>query len=119
MAISRVDYADRTLIDLTPDTVTPETLLEGETAHDKTGKPIRGSHVPFSGQYVDLQGKPEAFPPSAHNQSASTIQSGTFGGQVSAKAGSQPPGVYCVRNIKLSATDENPTVEGQIVFHYK
>lgn len=31
------------LFDLTQDTVTPETLLEGITAHDKTGAPIVGT----------------------------------------------------------------------------
>ena len=68
----------------------------------------------FSGVYGDLTGIPRTFPPSAHNQSANSITSGTFAGQVAAKAGSQPPGVYCVRNQKVSLVPENPTVEGQI-----
>lgn len=32
-----------TLIDLTADTVTPETMLTGTTAHDKSGAPIEGT----------------------------------------------------------------------------
>lgn len=42
MAINKVEYGGRTLMDLTGDTVSPETLLEGETAHDKAGNPIVG-----------------------------------------------------------------------------
>ena len=114
MPNNKVVYGGKTLIDLTADTVTPETLQEGTTAHDKSGTLITGNSVPFSGEWNDIKGKPRTFPPSAHNQSANSIMSGTFAGQVAAKAGSQPPGVYCVRNQKVSLTAENPTVEGQI-----
>ena len=43
MAINKVYYDGRTLIDLTEDTVTPETLVKGVTAHDKTGAQIVGT----------------------------------------------------------------------------
>lgn len=43
MAINKVEYAGNTLIDLTNDTVTPETLAEGVTAHDKSGNIIIGT----------------------------------------------------------------------------
>ena len=42
MAISKVEFAGSTLIDLTADTVAPENLLEGITAHDATGALITG-----------------------------------------------------------------------------
>lgn len=42
MAVNRVDYDGKTLIDLTGDSVTPESLLSGYNAHDKTGKLING-----------------------------------------------------------------------------
>lgn len=45
MAVKRVFYAGETLIDLSGDTVTPETLDEGITAHDKTGEPITGKRA--------------------------------------------------------------------------
>lgn len=45
MAINKVVYGDDTLIDLTEDTVTAETLLEGETAHDRSGNLITGQVV--------------------------------------------------------------------------
>ena len=42
MAISKVTYAGNTLIDLTGDTVTPENLLSGATAHAANGEEITG-----------------------------------------------------------------------------
>lgn len=41
--VNKVEYGSNTLIDLTADTVTPQTLLEGATAHDKSGAPISGA----------------------------------------------------------------------------
>ena len=43
MAINKVEYGGKTLIDLTQDTVTPETLVKGTTAHDKSGEQIVGT----------------------------------------------------------------------------
>lgn len=43
MAVNKVIYDGRTLIDLTGDTVTPETLAEGVTAHNAAGEPIIGT----------------------------------------------------------------------------
>ena len=43
MAINKVVYNGNTLIDLTSDTVTASTLLEGYTAHDKSGVTIVGT----------------------------------------------------------------------------
>lgn len=43
--INKVIYGNQTLIDLTNDSVTPQTLLEGETAHDRSGAQITGSAV--------------------------------------------------------------------------
>lgn len=42
MAINKVVYAGNTLMDVTEDTVTPETLAEGATAHDASGEIITG-----------------------------------------------------------------------------
>ena len=42
MGYNKVVYGGKTLIDLTGDSVTPEKLLAGETAHDKAGEPIVG-----------------------------------------------------------------------------
>ena len=43
MAVNKVVYNGRTLIDLTSDTVTEDTLLVGTTAHDASGKQITGT----------------------------------------------------------------------------
>lgn len=43
MAVNKVVYSGETLVDLTNDTVTPETLAEGVTAHDKSGAVITGT----------------------------------------------------------------------------
>lgn len=55
MAANKVVYGGRTLIDLTGDSVTSKTLLEGNTAHDRSGVPISGE-VPHVILTVDDDG---------------------------------------------------------------
>jgi hypothetical protein len=43
MAISKVVYGGRTLIDLTGDTVKPDKVLKGYTTHGSDGEPITGT----------------------------------------------------------------------------
>ena len=43
MAINKVVFGGQTLIDLTGDTITPDKLAEGITAHDKSGAAITGT----------------------------------------------------------------------------
>lgn len=52
MAVNKVNYGDSTLIDLTGDTVTEETLAEGVKAHDASGTQITGK-MKASGITVD------------------------------------------------------------------
>ena len=42
MGVSRVDFGEDTLIDLTKDTVTPHSLFSGYSAHNKSGELIEG-----------------------------------------------------------------------------
>lgn len=51
MAVNKVEYGGETLIDLTGDSVAPETLAEGETAHNAAGEKITGTmkSVPVGG----------------------------------------------------------------------
>lgn len=51
-----------------------------------------------------------------HNQAASTVTSGTFAGQVAANSAGQTPGSFLLRNSKVSAAEEDPTVNGEIVW---
>ena len=43
MAVNKVVYGTTVLVDLTEDTVTPDKLAKGETAHDAAGEPITGT----------------------------------------------------------------------------
>lgn len=45
MANNKIIYGGRTLIDLTGDTITPEDLKKGVTAHDKSGEQIEGTNT--------------------------------------------------------------------------
>lgn len=45
MGRSKIVYAGDTLLDLTEDTVTPETLLKGKTAHNAAGELITGTMI--------------------------------------------------------------------------
>ena len=49
MAVNKVVFGHTVLVDLTEDTVTPETMLVGATAHNAAGEKITGS--------VDLSAK--------------------------------------------------------------
>lgn len=42
MPVNKVIYGDKTLIDLSNDTISANKLLSGETAHDKGGNIITG-----------------------------------------------------------------------------
>lgn len=43
--VNKVVFGSQTLLDLTTDTVTPSVLMEGYTAHDKSGALINGTIV--------------------------------------------------------------------------
>ena len=45
MDVNKVEYEGRVLLDLTEDTVTEDQLLEGATAHDRSGQRIVGSLI--------------------------------------------------------------------------
>jgi hypothetical protein len=52
MGRSKIVYAGDTLLDLTEDTVTPETLLKGKTAHNAAGELITGTMIASQLQLV-------------------------------------------------------------------
>lgn len=58
MAVSKIVYDGRALIDLTADTVTAGALLSGTTAHDKAGNAITGA-LTFATVYTG-SGAPDA-----------------------------------------------------------
>lgn len=48
MAVNKVDLNGETVLDLTGDTVTPEALNKGVTAHNAAGEQIAGTQVPVA-----------------------------------------------------------------------
>lgn len=56
MAINKVEYGGNTLIDLTSDTVTPESLLKGIIAHNKAGEKITGTYDKIPDGYIKPTG---------------------------------------------------------------
>lgn len=52
MGVSKVVYGENTLVDLTADTVTAETLVEGATAHDAAGNAVTGTN-PYAKEETD------------------------------------------------------------------
>lgn len=46
MGVSKVEFGGDTLIDLTEDSVAPETMIKGTTAHNSAGEPIEGTFDP-------------------------------------------------------------------------
>lgn len=46
MEKNKIIYGGKVLLDLTNDTVSSDTLIEGTTAHDKSGRIITGNLVP-------------------------------------------------------------------------
>lgn len=56
MAVNKVEIGGEVKLDLTADTVTPETLLPGVTAHNAAGEEITGSGDFGDVFYVDLEG---------------------------------------------------------------
>ena len=62
MSINKVVYGNDTLIDLTEDTVAPENLLSGATAHNAAGNPITGTarqgHIIYGSSVLPMAGQP-------------------------------------------------------------
>ena len=49
LPVNKVVYGTTVLVDLTGDTVSPDKLMKGYTAHDKTGSPVTGTMETSSG----------------------------------------------------------------------
>jgi hypothetical protein len=81
MAVSKVELANgEVLMDLTGDSVTPDTLAEGETAHDATGEPIVGRMKSGGGASVqsDWNQTDETAADFIKNKPISVVGSGTI-----------------------------------------
>lgn len=67
--VNKVEYGGQTLIDLTGDTVTPSSLLNGVTAHARDGSSITGTVVTASPYDSDPEAPGVADPGSSNNYS--------------------------------------------------
>lgn len=82
MAVNKVSINGTTVLDLTGDTITPEALDKGVTAHNAAGEKIVGTRVPF--EVADNAGAHNAIYRGKNLGSAvtaaqwATIQAGTF-----------------------------------------
>ena len=68
MAVNKVVLGSETLLDLTGDTVTRDTLLAGHTAHNAAGEQIEGEYTPpdvFTGASAEGAGTSGLVPPPA------------------------------------------------------
>ncbi len=71
MAVNKVVYDDKTLIDLTGDTVTAAKMLSGTTAHDKSGAVVTGTIPTKTSNDLTAEG-PNVFVPAGYYASAAS-----------------------------------------------
>ena len=99
MAINKVVYDDETLIDLTSDTVTPESMLLGVTATSASGEKITGTLVPvtsINGQTGDVTIK--------YAGASSAGGAATSANKLNTDAGSATNPVYFSNGVPVKTT---------------
>ena len=140
MGVSKVDFAGNTLVDLTGDSVTPEALLEGATAHNAAGDQIAGAVAvaPASNTTPKAPGTASAGSESAyargdHVHPKQAVTKSDVGlGKVdnvsintrlnrttNVNAADTNYTAYMARGIMLSPTEQTPTVNGCICLVYE
>ena len=139
MGVSKVDFAGNTLVDLTGDSVTPETLLEGATAHNAAGDQIDGAVAvaPASTTTPKAPGTASAGSESAyargdhvHPKQAVTKSDVGLGNvdnvsinarlnrTTNVNASDTNYGTYMARGEALFSTETTPTINGCIAWQY-
>lgn len=88
MGNSKIVFGDRTLIDLTEDTVTPEAMLAGVTAHNAAGDPIEGTLVPgnMKTSVYDPKGKAQDIFAYADAQAGAAMDAANAAGRTASTA---------------------------------
>ena len=77
MAVNKVVLGSETLLDLTGDTVTRDTLLAGRSAHNAAGEQIEGEYTPpdvFTGASAEAAGTSGLVPPPAAGDEKKFLQ---------------------------------------------
>ena len=139
MAVNKVDINGTTVIDLTGDSVTPETLLEGATAHNAAGDQIDGAVAvaPASNTTPKAPGTASAGTSAAyargdhvHPKQAVTKSDVGLGNvdnvsintrlnrTTNVNASDANYTTYMARGIALSPTEQTPSVNGAICLVY-
>ena len=139
MAVNKVVINDEVKLDLTQDTVTPQTLLKGATAHNAAGDQIDGAVAvaPASNTTPKAPGTASAGSESAyargdhvHPKQAVTKSDVGLGNvdnvsinsrlnrTTNVNASDSNYTTYMARGIALSATEQTPSVNGAICLVY-
>ena len=139
MAVNKVEINGEVKLDLTADTVTPETLLKGATAHNAAGDQIDGAVAvaPASNTTPKSPGTASAGSESAYargdhvHPKQSVTKSDVGLGNVdnvsintrlnrttNVNASDTNYGSYMARGIALSPTEQTPSVNGAICLVY-
>ena len=139
MAVNKVVINDEAKLDLTQDTVTPQTLLKGATAHNAAGDQIDGAVAvaPASNTTPKAPGTASAGSESAyargdhvHPKQAVTKSDVGLGNvdnvsinsrlnrTTNVNASDSNYTTYIARGIALSATEQTPSVNGAICLVY-
>ena len=119
---NKVVYDGEVLIDLTADTVTPDKLAKGITAHDKSGATITGTSTKDSDTTDDTAAVAEILKgKTAHARGVQLVgtmpNNGAVTGTISTKAGSYtiPQGYHDGSGkVAISTTEQNKIVAGNI-----
>lgn len=112
MGNSKINFGDETLIDLTEDTVTPEALLAGVTAHDAAGDPIEGTLVPgdMKTAVYDPQGKAQDIFAYADAQAGAAMDTANAAGRAAEAAEKYAKSAVTTASKKLSPTGNGSNV---------
>lgn len=119
---NKVVYDGEVLIDLTADTVTPDKLAKGITAHDKSGATITGTSTKDSDTTDDTAAVAEILKgKTAHARGVQLVgtmpNNGAVTGTISTKAGSYtiPQGYHDGSGkVAISTTEQGKIVAGNI-----
>ena len=76
VAVNKVTYAGKTLIDLTEDTITHSTMLKGRIAHDSKGAIITGSIPKIDRAVPTIEVSPQGLITASVNQASGYVVSG-------------------------------------------
>lgn len=115
MAVNKVEYAKQTLIDLTSDTVTPEQLISGVTAHNAAGVKVTGTFD--TDKYLEKTG--DASNTTVAFTASTTETKIASGDKLSILFGKLLKFINGSKTITFSTTEPTTVADGEIVMVYE